>query len=327
VVVEPQALNEPAPSIPRRAFGLSVKLALSVGLLAFVLRDTSLAALWATLKRVQLGWLVAALGAHAVMMAVSVWRWDLLLRAQHVVVPVRRLSESFWVASFFNNSLPSNIGGDVVRIADTSRPAGSKTLATTVILVDRLLGLFALLTVAAVGALAARIVGVDIPGLGWLQLAAAGAAAVAVPLFIAPALLHRLLAPLRALGHPWILQRAALLQDTLVRFRARPSSLLGALVGALVVQVVIVVFYALAARSLAVPLPLFLAGVLVPVAMAVQMAPVSINGFGVREAVFSFFFVRFGLGVEAAVAVSLLGTGLVMLFSLGGGAIFLLRRH
>jgi hypothetical protein len=65
----------------------------------------------------------------------------------------------------------------------------------------------------------------------------------------------------------------------------------------------------------------------VPVAMAVQMAPVSVNGFGVREAVFSFFFVRFGLGVEAAVAVSLLGTGLVMLFSMGGGALFLLRRH
>ena len=58
-----------------------------------------------------------------------------------------------------------------------------------------------------------------------------------------------------------------------------------------------------------------------------QMAPVSINGFGVREAVFSFFFARFGLSVEAAVAVSLLGTALIMLFSLGGGALFLLRKH
>jgi hypothetical protein len=37
--------------------------------------------------------------------------------------------------------------------------------------------------------------------------------------------------------------------------------------------------------------------------------------------------VRFGLSVEAAVAVSLLGTALIMLFSLGGGALFLLRRH
>jgi hypothetical protein len=168
---------------------------------------------------------------------------------------------------------------------------------------------------------------VDVPGVWWLQIAAFAAAGVAVPVFVAPRLLDTLLAPLRALGHPWVVERAALLQDALGRFRARPSSVIGALAGAMIVQVVIVLFYALAARSLAVPLPLFLAGVLVPVAMAVQMAPVSINGFGVREAVFSFFFVRFGLGVEAAVAVSLLGTALVMLFSMGGGALFLMRRH
>ncbi len=311
----------------RRLAGVALKLALSVGLLAFVLRDTSLQSLWATLRRVQPLWVLAALAAHGVMMAVSVWRWDLLLRAQHVRVPARALSESFWVASLLNNFLPSNIGGDVVRIADTSKPAGSKTLATTVVLVDRLLGLFALLSVGALGAVAAKAVGIDIPGIWWLQVAAFVAALVAIPVFAVPRLLDALLAPLRALGHPWIIERTALLQDALVRFRARPSSLVGALVGAVVVQVVIVVFYALAARSLAVPLPLFLALVLVPVAMAVQLAPVSINGFGVREAVFSFFFVRFGLGVEAAVAVSLLGSALVMLFSMGGGALFLMRRH
>ena len=116
------------PSVPPRFSAallvILLKLALSVGLMAFVLRDTSLASLWAMLRRVQPGWAIAALCAHIVMMAVSVWRWNLLLRAQHVEVPARTLSESFWIASFFNNFLPSNIGGDVVRIADTSKPAG-----------------------------------------------------------------------------------------------------------------------------------------------------------------------------------------------------------
>ncbi len=295
--------------------------------MAFVLRNTSLNAMWLMLRRVQPAWLVAALAAHAVMMAVSVWRWRLLLGAQHIRVPLRTLSESFWVALFFNNFLPSNIGGDVVRIADTSQLAGSKTLATTVVLVDRVLGLFALLSVGAIGAASAHAVGVDIPGAGWLELAAVAALAVCVPLFVAPRLLDALLRPLRALGHPWVLERVAMLQEALGRFRSQPSSLIGALAGAVAVQVVIVVFYALTARSLSIPLPVVMAGVLVPVALAVQMAPVSINGFGLREAVFSFFFVRFGLGVEAGVAVSLLGTALVMLFSLGGGALFLLRRH
>ena len=295
--------------------------------MAFVLRNTSLNALWLTLRRVQPVWLVAALAAHGVMMALSVWRWRLLLGAQHIRVPVRTLSESFWVALFFNNFLPSNIGGDVVRIADTSRLAGSKTLAATVVLVDRVLGLFALLTVGALGAATARAFGVDIPGAGWLEVGALAALALCVPLFVAPRLLDALLRPARALNRPWVSERLALLQEALGRFRAQPSSLVGALAGAVGVQLVIVVFYALTARSLSIPLPVVMAGVLVPVALAVQMAPVSINGFGLREAVFSVFFVRFGLGVEAGVAVSLLGTALVMLFSLGGGALFLLRRH
>ena len=270
---------------------------------------------------------MAAFSANAVVMAVSVWRWRILLDAQHVHVATRTLSESYWVALFFNNFLPSNIGGDVVRIADTSLVAGSKTLATTVILVDRVLGAVALLTVGAVGAVGARAIGVDIPGTGWLEVAALAVLALCIPLFVAPRLLDLVLSPLRAAGHPWVLERLTMLQDALGRFRSQPSSLIGALAGAMVVQLVIVVFYALAARSLSIPLSVVMAGVLVPVALAAQMAPVSINGFGVREAVFSVFFVRFGLGVEAGVAVALLGTALIMLFSLGGGALFLLRRH
>lgn len=316
------------PSHPvRRTIAALAKLSLSVGLMAFVLRDTSLDALWRTLQRVQPIWVLAAMSMHGLMVALSVWRWRLLLDAQHVRVPARRLAESFWVALFFNNFLPSNIGGDVVRIADTSRQAGSKTLATTVVLVDRVLGLFALLSVGAIGAVAARAIGVEIPGTIWIEIGAVAVLALCLLLFFAPGALDLALGPVRAFGHPWVLERLGTLQDSLARFRARPSSLVGALTGALLVQGVIVAFYALTARSLSIPLPLVMAGVLVPVALAVQMAPVSINGFGVREAVFSFFFARFGLNVEAAVAVSLLGTALIMLFSLGGGALFLLRKH
>ena len=40
-----------------------------------------------------------------------------------------------------------------------------------------------------------------------------------------------------------------------------------------------------------------------------QMAPVSVNGFGVREAVFSYFFARLSLPADAAIALSLLSAG------------------
>ena len=74
------------------------------------------------------------------------------------------------------------------------------------------------------------------------------------------------------------------------------------------------------------PFPLLAASVIVPISLAVQMVPLSINGFGVREAVFAFFFTSLGLNVSSALTLSLGSAALIMLFSLSGGAVFLLRR-
>jgi hypothetical protein len=157
-------------------------------------------------------------------------------------------------------------------------------------------------------------------------MASAAAVTVAIPVIAMPDLIGYLLAPVRALNRPWVTERAQRLEDAILRFRQAPRALAGAFVGALLVQVIIVAFYLLTAQSLSVPLPVLLGAVLIPVSLAVQMAPVSINGFGVREAVFAFFFRRFGLPTEAAVALSLVSTGLVMGLSLLGGLIFVRRR-
>jgi hypothetical protein len=65
--------------------------------------------------------------------------------------------------------------------------------------------------------------------------------------------------------------------------------------------------------------------VIVPVSFVVQMAPVSLNGFGVREATFTFYFSRIGLPIESALVVSFMGAGLIILFSLSGAVAYLLR--
>ena len=96
-------------------------------------------------------WLVAALALYLAMILASAWRWGLLLGAQGIPFTFGRLTSSFLVATFFNNFLPSNIGGDVIRIADTAPAAGSKTLATTVVLIDRGHRAARLVLMAAVG--------------------------------------------------------------------------------------------------------------------------------------------------------------------------------
>jgi uncharacterized protein (TIRG00374 family) len=295
-----------------------------------VLRSIDLPSFWERVKGMNPTWILLALAAYVFTQSISVWRWNRLLRAQHIEVESRRLTESIWISLFFNNFLPRNIGGDFVRIRDTAPAAGSKTLATTVILVDRVLGLTALLIVAASGAFAASLFGVHVPGARWLFIIAglglvAAIFVIAMPHLVGDAVGHALL-PVRALNKPWLTERAQRLQDAVIRFRNAPSALAGAFGGALVVQITIVAFYLLTAEGLSVPLPIFLGAVLIPVSLVVQMAPVSINGFGVREAVFAFFFRRFGLPTDAAVALSLVSTGMVMGLSLVGGFFFLRRR-
>jgi uncharacterized protein (TIRG00374 family) len=142
-------------SSARRYTLLAVKLSVSIILLVVLFSSIDAASLWTTAKLASVPWLLVALLIFAINVGAAAWRWSLLLAAQHVHVRTRSLLSSCLVANFFNNFLPSNIGGDVIRIRDTARPAGSKTLAATVILVDRGLGMIALVLVAAMGATAA----------------------------------------------------------------------------------------------------------------------------------------------------------------------------
>jgi uncharacterized membrane protein YbhN (UPF0104 family) len=315
------------PPALRRALVTTAKLVFSVALLAVLLSRTDLRGLAVQVRHASPLWLAAGFGIYLVHLAVGSWRWRLLLDAQNSPFAVRELFSSYLVATFFNNLLPSNIGGDVIRIADTAGRLGSKTLATTIVLIDRAIGLLGLVLVAAVGASLATGGPDALPVWpSWLWLGLLLAVVISAPAVIAPAGVGRLLQPLRVFHPEWVGERISRVTDMLARFRERPSALAGCFAGAVIVQVILVFYYAAVAKALAIPIPLAHVAVLVPLSFVVQMLPVSMNGFGVREATFSFYFGRLGLPIESAMALSLVATGLVMLLSLLGGGVYVGRR-
>jgi uncharacterized protein (TIRG00374 family) len=302
-----------------------LKITVSIALLAVLFSRADLPSMWQRFRQMNLAWTFAALTVYGLMLAVSAWRWRLLLQIQTVDVSFTRLTQSFLVATFFNNFLPSNIGGDVVRVTDTAPFTGSKTLATTVVLLDRVLGLVALLAVAAVASALAVWTGTKLDGMQYVWIALTTLVVGLLFVLRHPGSISRAVRTIasgRALG---VQKRFHNLLEAMERFARQPRELWSAFAGAVAVQFLLVLFYLCAARSLAVPLPLLAASVIVPVSLAVQMVPLSINGFGVREAVFAFFFTSLGLNVSSALTLSLGSAGLIMLFSLSGGAVFLLR--
>jgi hypothetical protein len=312
---------------PSRARSLAIsalKALVSVGLLWILLSRVDLSRLWAIASQASPIWLGAALVLYLLMVLSSAVRWGVLLRAQHVRLPFSFLTQSFLVATFFNNFLPSNIGGDVIRITDTARAAGSKTLATTVVLIDRGIGLLGLALMAATGAsLVQRVAGPVGPTMLWAGFVIG--AIIATPALLMPESFARLLQPLRVFHQEWVDERIGRLTYALTRFKETPAALALCFIGAVLVQAILVLFYVAIARSMQIPIGFAELAVIVPVSFIVQMVPLSVNGFGVREATFGFYFTRLGLPLESALLVSFVGAALIMLFSLSGGVAYLRR--
>ena len=321
--------EHPEASSARRYLLLAIKIVVSLVLLALLFSKIDVGQLWAIARRASVLWLGVALTIYVINLIASTWRWYILLDAQEVKVRRRWLFGSFMVASFFNNFLPSNIGGDVIRISDTAKAARSRTLAATVVLMDRGLGLMALVLVAAVGASAAGAVHPAALPIWpvWLWAGFLAGAAATAPAVFAPAGFGRLLQPLTVFHPEWVGDRIETLTSVLARFGARPRALATCFTTAVFVQSTMVVFYFAVAHALHLNVSLSDIAVIVPISFVVQMLPVSFGGFGVREATFSIYFSRIGQPIESAIAMSLVGQALIMLFSLTGAAVYISRRR
>src|SRR5688500_3588136 len=313
---------------PSRARSLAitaVKAAVSIALLWVLFSRVDLSRLWSLARQASLWWLAAALVLYLAMVLSSAVRWAVLLRAQQVRLPFSFLTQSFLVATFFNNFLPSNIGGDVVRISDTAPAAGSKTLATTVVLIDRGIGLLGLALMAATGATLMQRMAVGPIGPALLWAGFGIGAMIATPALLMPETATKLLQPLRVFHQEWVDARIEKLTYALTRFKETPAALAVCFFGAVAVQGILVLFYLAIARSMNIPIGFAELAVIVPISFIVQMVPVSLNGFGVREATFGFYFARLGLPLESALLVSFVGAALILVFSLSGGVAYLRR--
>ena len=92
-------------------------------------------------------------------------KWQILLRAQGVRVPFGAVLRFLFTGFFFNNFLPANVGGDVMRGYGLARYTDRTADAAVSVIVDRIVGLIAYMSTAAVAA----IVAVNLAGQHALQ--------------------------------------------------------------------------------------------------------------------------------------------------------------
>ena len=104
-----------------------LKLTIAITLIAVIVSRVNLDDVWSALVSAD-KWLISgAFLLYFVGLCVIASRWKLLLTVQGVSASFFTLVKSMLVAFFFNNFLPSTIGGDAMRAYDTWKMGGGKT--------------------------------------------------------------------------------------------------------------------------------------------------------------------------------------------------------
>ena len=304
-----------------------LKLAVSTALLVFffLAKKISFAAIGRELAGAAWGWLAVAFALNAIGLLASAYRWRILARALGDDIPVGFLVRSYLVGTFFNNFLPTRFGGDVVRIWDGSKYSRSLVRSSAVVLVDRATGLIVLFLFALAASLFRLDMAREIPVV-WAALLVGAAGLLAVALFFLPAA-GRLIERLPARGFLHSARSKVLdLRATILAYRKAPADFARASAWAVVLQLNVVLYYFLIGRALRLSIPLLDYFIVIPIVLLVQVIPISVNGWGIREASYIAIFAFYGIGPAAAVSFSLVEVAFGLIVGLAGGAIYIARK-
>jgi uncharacterized protein (TIRG00374 family) len=293
----------------------SLRIAVSAGLLAFLFLQIDWAAVLAHAEHLKPALVALLVLAFAVQLMLSSWKWQWALRIHRLNLPYRFLTRVLWIGFFLNNFLPTSIGGDAYRVYRTLPDSPPRSRAVSAVLLDRLVGLSALLLLGLVAAL--TLYSTSKLARGYVVLAAI-AAALAVGII---ALIR--LRPARwrdgsQLRSRWIAPVAENLR-TIARARGAWIPLVGIslLFQAQAILIVYELFNALGAR---VALPQ--AALIAAAAGVATVIPLSINGLGVVEATIAGTAVAVGVSYEAGLLVAVLIRILVIPLTLLAGLLY-----
>ena len=294
---------------------IALKFVVSAALLYFAIGRIQVDTIGERLKELDPAWLVAAVGIGLLQAALGAVRWQRIASLCGAAMPQGQALRFNMIGAFFNQVLPSTVGGDAARIVLAARAGNGWRKATYSVLLDRFIGLLALALVVTAGLYwsfglisnpVGRLVLLAV-GLGSLTAAAAFLALGSLPV-LARWRLTRRLAELAKLARNILLSRTAAPMVLLL-------SLLIHLATAAVAWS--------AARAVAAQLSYLDALLLVLPVMLIVTIPISIAGWGVRESALVLAFSYAGLPESDGLLVSVLMGGAMFAVGILGGLIWL----
>ena len=314
---------------------LVLKIAVSLGIYVLIFRKINVGNLWEELSKAKVGYFVAAVLVYYLAQGLSAYRWYLMLKPLDIKTSYPRLLSFYFLGMFFNFLMPTAIGGDVFRVYYLNKETRRLSASTASVFIDRDVGMAGLVLVAAVVATynGTRIGGVLLAPLFWLIIFAFMLANLALFYRRSYDLLHRLLSLFKMKKAD---ERVEHLFLSFNAFRGKWGLMSSALLLSIVVQAGCAFVNLLAATSIGMKTNNgwidYL--ILIPTIGLITMAPVSVNGMGLREGAYIMLFAPLvltqpgdppDLAAHKAAALAFLWLGVTVATGLPGGIIYVLR--
>jgi glycosyltransferase 2 family protein len=308
--VQQRTAQESARPLATRPVWRAVRIAVAVGLLALLLTGVDWPIVLGHIERMTPAVVLLVIIAFAVQLAVSSWKWQWALRIHELNFPYAFLTRVLVIGFFLNNFLPTSIGGDAYRVYRTLPPTPPKSRAISAVLLERVVGLVALLLLGLAGAVA--LFSSNDLARAYVTLAAAGTA-----VFGAAVLLMWLRTP-RLPQSRWLAPIAENLR-TIATARSAWLPLIGISL-LFQAQAILIIFELF--RALDVHVTLSQTALIAAAAGIAAIIPFSINGLGIVEATFAGTAVAVGVSYEAGLLVALLIRVLVIPLTLLAGLVY-----
>ncbi len=284
---------------------LFVKLAVSLGALALIVRSLDLEEVWTTVQGVEPAWLALAVALMFIATPILGLRWRAAAHCIGFSLDPSRAVRYTFIGLFFNQVLPTSFGGDGFRIWLLLKDKEAAGKAVHSVLLDRISALIVL----------GIMIGLFLPALAsFMPTTAFGALAVTSGSVIVGLLvLWRFAPPLIALLNRWSWTRrlANFAEDTRDLITAGWHTVATVALTAVGHLIAGLAIYALARAYGAEP-PLVYVIMLTNAIFLVSAIPLTVAGWGVREQAMAFFLGMIGIGKAVAVSVSIT-FGLIMI--------------
>jgi uncharacterized membrane protein YbhN (UPF0104 family) len=301
----------------RRILFSTLKILISAALLYLALRKVNLFDLAKRIDIASLGWIGAAIAVTLLQIFIGVLRWCEIGAECGAPLPTRQAMRFNLIGAFFNQTLPSSIGGDAVRLWLVARGGAGWRAATYSIFVDRAIGLIAL----------AIVIVASLPWSYHLISDPQGRTALLFVDFTALAGGVGFLV-LGMLQWPWLkrwwgthhIHACAVIANRVIFSRRRGPKVIAL---SLLVHMLAVVIAWCVVQSIAAPVTFGQIFQVIPPVMLITMLPISIAGWGVREATMGLAFGYAGLMTNEGVNVSLLYGAVSFIVGAFGGLVWI----